>query len=348
MKDALTTFTRSRIFWPVAALVALLVANTLKTSSFLSVRVQDGHLFGALVDIARNSSPLLLVALGMTLVIATRGIDLSVGAVVAISGAVACSFIASLPDPASPVTVLTAVGIAIALSLVLGVWNGFLVSVVGIQPIIATLVLMTAGRGIAMLITGGQITTVNSPPFKAIGSGFWFGLPVAVWVAGIVFVAVAVLTRRTALGMLLESVGINPAASRLAGVHARTLIWTAYALAATFAGIAGLMISSNVMAADANNAGLFIELDAILAVVIGGTSLAGGKFSLSGTLVGVLVIVTLTLTVTILGVPPSVTPLFKAVVVIAVCLLQSPVVRAKLAARRRPAVVAPVPAKVGA
>lgn len=348
MKDALTTFTRSRIFWPVAALVALLVANTLKTSSFLSVRVQDGHLFGALVDIARNSSPLLLVALGMTLVIATRGIDLSVGAVVAISGAVACSFIASSPDPASPVTVLTAVGIAIALSLVLGVWNGFLVSVVGIQPIIATLVLMTAGRGIAMLITGGQITTVNSPPFKTIGSGFWLGLPVAVWVAGLVFVAVAVLTRRTALGMLLESVGINPAASRLAGVHARTLIWTAYALAATFAGIAGLMISSNVMAADANNAGLFIELDAILAVVIGGTSLAGGKFSLSGTLVGVLVIVTLTLTVTILGVPPSVTPLFKAVVVIAVCLLQSPVVRAKLAARRRPAVVAPVPAKVGA
>jgi ribose/xylose/arabinose/galactoside ABC-type transport system permease subunit len=332
MKDALTTFARSRIFWPVVALVALLVANTLKTSSFLNVRVQDGHLFGALVDIARNSSPLLLVALGMTLVIATRGIDLSVGAVVAISGAVACSFI----------------GIAVALSLVLGVWNGFLVSVVGIQPIIATLVLMTAGRGIAMLITGGQITTVNSPPFKTIGSGFWLGLPVSVWIAGLVFVAVAVLTRRTALGMLLESVGINPAASRLAGVHARTLIWTAYALAATFAGIAGLMISSNVMAADANNAGLFIELDAILAVVIGGTSLAGGKFSLSGTLVGVLVIVTLTLTVTILGVPPSVTPLFKAVVVIAVCLLQSPVVRAKLAARRRPPVVAPVPAKVGA
>jgi hypothetical protein len=122
-------------------------------------------------------------------------------------------------------------------------------------------------------------------------------------------------------------------------VQARTIIWTVYALAGLFAGIAGLRISSNVMAADANNAGLFIELDAILAVVIGGTSLAGGKFSLAGTLVGVLVIQTLTLTVTILGVPPAVTPLFKAVVVIAVCIMQSPVVRARIASRRRVPVI---------
>lgn len=340
------TFVRSKIFWPVMALVALVAANTIKTTQFLNIRVQDGHLFGALIDILRNSSPLLLVALGMTLVIATRGIDLSVGAVVAISGAVACSFIASSPNPGAVVTVLTAVAIAVLLSLVLGAWNGFLVSVVGIQPIIATLVLMTAGRGIAMLITGGQITTINSPAYKRIGSGFWLGVPLAVLIAGGVFAIVATLTRRTALGMLIESVGINPLASRLAGVQSRTIIWTVYALAGVFAGIAGLMISSNVMAADANNAGLFIELDAILAVVIGGTSLAGGKFSLSGTLVGVLVIQTLTLTVTILGIPPAVTPLFKAIVVIAVCLMQSPVVRTKLASRRRVPVIAPVPAEV--
>ena len=342
------TFVGSKIFWPVMALVALLVANTIKTTHFVNIRVQDGHLFGALIDILRNSSPLLLVAVGMTLVIATRGIDLSVGAVVAISGAVACSYIASSADPTGVVTVLTAVGIAAVLSLVLGAWNGFLVSVVGIQPIIATLVLMTAGRGIAMLITGGQITTINSPPYKMIGSGYWLAVPVAVLIAGGLYAIVAVLTRRTALGMLIESVGINPQASRLAGVQARTIIWTVYALAGLFAGIAGLMISSNVMAADANNAGLFIELDAILAVVIGGTSLAGGKFSLAGTLVGVLVIQTLTLTVTILGVPPAVTPLFKAVVVIAVCIMQSPVVRARIASRRRVPVIAPVAAKVGA
>lgn len=340
--------TRHRLFWPLVALVGLLLANTLRAPSFLAVTVRDGQLYGAGIDILRNGAPLLLVALGMTLVIATRGIDLSVGAVVAISGAVATSFIASSPDPASPVTVLVGVSIAVALSFVLGTWNGFLVSVVGIQPIIATLVLMTAGRGVAMLITGGQITTLNSQPYRYIGAGYLLGLPVSVVFAVLVFVVVAVLTRRTALGMLIEAVGINPAASRLAGLRSRGIIWLVYALAGTFAGLAGLMISANTMAADANNAGLFIELDAILAVVIGGTSLAGGKFSLSGTLVGVLVIQTLTITVTVLGVPPSVTPLFKALVVIAVVLMQAPLVQSRLRSRRRTTTPAPAAVEVKA
>ena len=326
---------RHRLFWPVTALVALLVVNTVSRPSFLSVSVLDGHLYGSPVDILRNCAPLMLVALGMTLVIATRGIDLSVGAVVAIAGAVALSFVATSPDPGSPATVLVAVGLALGLSLVLGVWNGFLVAVVGVQPIIATLILMTAGRGIAMLITQGQITTVTSAPFKTLGAGFWLGLPVATLIAFGVFGLVALLTRRTALGVLVEAVGINPSASRLAGVRARTIVWTVFALSGLFSGLAGLILASNVMAADANNAGLFIELDAILAVVIGGTSLAGGKFSLSGTFVGVLIIATLSLTVVNLGISPLVTPLFKALVVVAVTLVQSPVARRKLAARPR-------------
>ena len=139
-------------------------------------------------------------------------------------------------------------------------------------------------------------------------------------------------------------------ASRLAGVRARTLIWIVYAVCALFAGVAGLINASDIMAADANNAGLFIELNAILAVVIGGTSLAGGKFSLTGTLVGVIVITTLTMSITILGIPVNAVSLFKALVVIAVCLAQSPVVQRKFASRRRgPARRAPVdaePAKV--
>lgn len=331
----LSRITRHQLFWPVAALAALLLANTVYSPDFLAVTVLDGHLFGAPIDIVRNSAPLLLVALGMTLVIATRGIDLSVGATVAIAGAVSLSFIASSPNPGAISTVLIAIGIALLLCLFLGVWNGFLVSVVGIQPIIATLILMTAGRGIAMLVTEGQITTVTSGPFKTLGAGFWLGLPVAALVALGVYGLVSLLTRRTALGMLVESVGINPSASRLAGVKARTIVWTVFALSGLFSGLAGLIIASNVMAADANNAGLFIELDAILAVVIGGTSLQGGKFSLSGTLVGVFIITTLTLTVTIVGISPLVTPLFKALVVIAVTLLQSPVMREKLAARSR-------------
>ncbi|KAA1423992.1 ABC transporter permease [Mumia zhuanghuii] len=290
--------------------------------------MQDGHLYGSLVDIARNGAPVLLVALGMTLVIATRGIDLSVGAIAAIAGAVACVHIAGSPDPASAGTAITAITLALAVCILLGLWNGFLVSVLGIQPIIATLVLMTAGRGLAMLVTGGQITTVNNAFFKALGAGYFLTLPIAILVSLAVLAITGLITRRTALGMLVEAVGINPEASRLAGVRSRTIIWTVYVFSAFCAGLAGLMIAANTSAADANNAGLWIELDAILAVVIGGTSLAGGRFSLMGTLVAALFIQTLSTTIPTIGIPSETNYLFKAVVVIAVCLLQSPKARA--------------------
>lgn len=308
---------RHHLFWPVAALVLLLLANTAHNPSFLEVTLQNGRLYGSVVDILRNGAPTLLIAIGMTLVIATRGIDLSVGAVAAIAGAVACSWIVSGGDT------LTAILLALSVCTLLGLWNGFLVSVLGIQPIIATLVLMTAGRGGAMLITKGQIITVEDPLYHQIGAGFLV-LPIAILISLGVLLVVALITRRTALGMLVESVGINPRASRLAGVRSRTIIWTVYVFAGLCAGVAGLMISSNVSAADANNAGLWIEMDAILAVVIGGTALSGGRYSLTGTLIGALVIQTLTTSVYAIGVPPNVALVFKALVVIAVCLLQSP------------------------
>jgi galactofuranose transport system permease protein len=306
--------------------------------------MQDGHLYGSLIDILRNGAPVLLVSLGMTLVIATRGIDLSVGAVAAIAGAVACVWIAGSPEQSAAATAIVACSLALAVCIVLGLWNGFLVSVLGIQPIIATLVLMTAGRGLAMLVTDGQITTVNNAAFKKIGAGFLFAVPLAILVALAVFALTALLTRRTALGMLIESVGINPEASRLAGVRSRTIVWTVYVFSALCAGVAGLMIASNTSAADANNAGLWIELDAILAVVIGGTSLAGGRFSLAGTLLGAMFITTLASTIPNIGIPAETNYLFKAVVVILVCLVQSPKARAALHIRWH----APVTAKAGA
>lgn len=327
-------FTGHQLFWPVAALAGLLLVNVVATPSFLDVRVQDGHLYGNLIDILRNGAPILLVALGMTLVIATRGIDLSVGAVAAIAGAVACTWIAGAGE-GSAGKALVACVLALLVCLVLGLWNGLLVSVLGIQPIIATLVLMTAGRGLAMLITSGQITTVNNPTFARIGGGFVATLPFAILIALAVFGLTAAVTRRTALGMLVEAVGINPEASRLAGVRSRTIIWTAYVFSAVCAGLAGLMIASNTNAADANAAGLWIELDAILAVVIGGTSLAGGRFSLAGTLVGALFLTTLAATIPNIGIPSETNYLFKAVVVIVVCLLQSPKARAAVRLRRR-------------
>ena len=324
MNAALARFVSSRLFWPLVMLLVLFLINVIAFPGFFTITVRDGNLYGSLIDILRNGAPTLIIAVGMTLVIATRGIDLSVGAVCAIAGAVACSILLGSSDPTAPGTVVVAVLTALAVGLVCGLWNGVLVSVLGIQPIIATLVLMTAGRGIAMLITEGQILTVNSPPFKALGAGFWLGVPVAVYIAVFVFLLAAVLTRRTALGMLIEAVGINPEASRQAGVRARALLFAVYTFCALCAAVAGLILTANTMAADANNAGLFIELDAILAVVIGGTSLAGGRYSLTGTLIGALVIQTLVTTVYTVGIPPIATMVFKAAVVTVVCLLQSP------------------------
>ncbi|MGW1183974.1 ABC transporter permease [Streptomyces drozdowiczii] len=332
---------RGRQLWPLIALAGLILLNVVFTHSFLALRIQDGHLYGSLVDILRNGAPTMLIAVGMTLVIATRGIDLSVGAVAAIAGAIGCTWIADGGD------VPTAVLLALAVCVLLGLWNGFLVSVLGIQPIIATLVLMTAGRGGAMLLTEGQIVTVDSSAYRQIGAGFLV-LPIAILISLAVLGGVALLTRRTALGMLIEAVGANPEASKLAGVRSRTITWTVYVFAAFCAGVAGLMISSNVSAADANNAGLWIEMDAILAVVIGGTSLAGGRYSLGGTLVGALVIQTLTTTVYTIGVPTNVTLLFKAVVVITVCLLQSPRTARIIGGRRRTPATAPRSQKVAA
>ncbi|WP_062204283.1 ABC transporter permease [Demequina salsinemoris] len=336
---------KSRLVWPASALILLILVNTIARPQFIKITVRDGELYGALIDILRNSAPLMLVALGMTIVIATRGIDLSVGAIMAVSGAVALTIIDGSGDPGNLATVLIAVVVALLVSLVLGAWNGLLVSVFGIQPIIATLVLMLAGRGVALLITGGFITTVNSEPFSFIATGYLVALPFAFLISIAAIVAISVIERRTALGVLTEAVGINPEASRLAGVRSRGIIWSAYAVSGVLAGLAGVVYASNIRAADANAAGLFIELYAILAVVLGGTSLNGGKFSLAGTVIGVLIIQTLESTILFLGVPSAQSPVFFAIVVVVVVVAQSSRLRSDLTKLFRRTGAAPAPAQ---
>lgn len=322
------------VFWPAVALVVLLLACGVKSPGFLSVSVQDGHLFGQLIDIMRNSATPLLLALGMCLVIATGGIDLSVGAVMAISLAVSLTFIQGSGARSAPGTVVTAVVLGLLVALAIGIFNGFLVTVLDIQPFIATMILMVAGRGIAMLLTRGQITTVTSPPFKAIGSGFLLGIPMPVIIGIGAFIVVTTLVRRSAFGMFLESIGVNREAARLSGVRSRSTVWIVYAACGLLAGLAGIVYGAPTMAADANNIGLMKEMDAIMVVVLGGTKLDGGRFHLGGTVVGALILATLERAVIIFEFPSQTTPLFKAIVLIVVCVAASPIFAERMRLRR--------------
>ncbi|CED92155.1 ABC transporter permease [Actinomyces succiniciruminis] len=322
--SALRRITSHNLFGPVLALLLLLAACQVMSPGFLSISLQDGHLFGQLIDILRAAVTPMLLGLGMCLVIATAGIDLSVGAVMAISLAVSLTFLDNANDAAAPGTVVTAIGLGLAVGLAVGVFNGFLVSVLDIQPFIATMILMVAGRGIAMLITRAQITTVTSAPFKSIGSGFTLGLPTPVVIGALVFILLVLFVRKTALGMLVESIGINAEASRISGVQSRRIMWLVYILCGLLAGLAGLIYGAPTMAADANNIGLMKEMDAILCVVIGGTKMSGGKFYLGGTVVGALVLTAIERAVIIFHIPATATPLFKAIVVIVVVVAQAP------------------------
>ncbi len=306
------------------ALAMILVLIRLVFPDFFSIEIQNGRLYGSLIDILNRGAPVALLAVGMTVVIATKGIDLSVGAVMAICGAVAAA--SSVRGDPLIVTLLLAVGTG----LICGVWNGFLVSVLNIQPIIATLVLMVAGRGIAQLVTEGAILTFNDPGLIFIGSGSFLGLPMPVIIWLVFGIAVALLVRRTALGMLIEAVGINRRASTLSGIQTPLLLMAAYMLSGLCAAIAGLIVTADIRGADANNAGLWLELDAILAVVVGGTSLLGGRFSIVASLIGAMIIQAVNTGILSSGFPPEFNLIIKAAIIVIILVIQSPRVQAGL------------------
>lgn len=314
------------LLWPLIALALLLLFNLVFSPGFFSIQVKDGHLFGSLVDVLNRAAPVMLLALGMTLVLATKGVDLSVGAVMAISGALAAQLIVRYHSPLAVV-----VAVPLLAGLTCGIWNGILVAVAEIQPIVATLILMVAGRGIAQLITNGLILTFDDKSFQFIGQGHLFGLPFTVTLVALALLLTAIVTRRTALGLFIESLGNNEAASRYAGLRTTSVKIAVYAFCGLCAAMAGLIPVSDIQGADSNNAGLYLELDAILAVVLGGTSLNGGRFYLVGSLIGALIIQTLTTTILSRGVPPQMTLVVKAIVVLIVCLVQSAEFRATIA-----------------
>ena len=300
------------------ALVAVLLINWLLFPSFFRISWQDGRLFGSLIDVINRGAPVAILAIGMTGVIATKGVDLSVGAIMAVCGAVAATMVvAGYPTPIAVVA-------ALACGLACGLWNGFLVAVLDIQPIVATLVLMVAGRGIAQLITEGSIVTFNEPTLIFIGTGSFLGFPMAAVIALVLMILVTLLVRRTAIGLFIQAIGVNRAAASLAGIHSRMLLMLVYALSGFCAAIAGIIVAADIRGADANNSGLWLELDAILAVVIGGTSLLGGRFSIPLAVVGALIIQAMNTGILVSGFRPEFNLIVKAGMIILILMLQSP------------------------
>jgi ribose/xylose/arabinose/galactoside ABC-type transport system permease subunit len=207
-----------------------------------------------------------------------------------------------------------------------GLWNGLLVAYVRIQPMVATLILMTAGRGIAQLITNGVRIQIFYEPYAFIGQG-WIVLPFTLYLVALIFALTWLFTRRTAIGMFIESVGINSRSSFFSGISERKIKLLAYTFCGFCAGIAGLVASADIKTSDANSIGLTLELDAILAVVIGGTSMMGGRFSILASIIGAMVMQAVNTSMYAIGVPAFALQAIKGIVVILVILLYSEQVR---------------------
>jgi len=309
-----------RAVWPLLALAVILIVDGFVAPGFFTIRIVEGRLFGSLIDILYRAVPTALLALGMAVVIGTKGIDLSVGSVIAVVGAT----IAWRIHEGDPHFVILLV--ALGVGLLCGIWNGFLVAVLDIQPIIATLILMVSGRGIGLMINliyGGTNPSFESPLLQGLSVGHLGLIPTRLILGAAIFAVLWLLIRRTALGLFLEAVGGNAAAADLAGINARLIKYSAYLISGVCAGWAGIILTADTHTSDPVSVALYSELDAILAVVIGGGSLAGGRIYLGMTLIGVLVIQALTTSILTSGLPPEYNLLVKAVVVLFVLLLQS-------------------------
>lgn len=317
------------LFLPIVCLIVVLLSNLIKTPDFFSISIRDGVLYGYIIDVINRASELVILAIGMTLVTAASGgQDISVGAVMAVAAAVCCQILSggqtSVDVMQSPL--IMAVIAAVLAAAICGAFNGFLVSHLHIQPMVATLILYTAGRGIAQLITQGQITYIRDEGYSMWGSALPnLIFPVPVYFAIIVVVIVSLILKKSALGLYIESVGINANASRLVGLNAKRIKFITYVICGMLAGVAGFVASSRIYSADANNIGLNLEMDAILAVALGGNILSGGKFSIAGSVIGAYTIQALTTTLYAMSVSSDQLPVYKAIVVVIIVTMQSPV-----------------------
>jgi len=294
------------------ALIVLVLYNVVATTNFLTLATVQ-LLFAQLPAV-------IIVSLGMALVIGTGGVDLSVGATMAIASAVMAKFVIVENGFGAPIGI--AIVAAVLAGLMVGLFNGAVVAVARVQPIVATLGLLVAGRGIALVITGGALIELFVPFFRVVRLGKLFGVPYVMWVAVLLAVIIAILVRRSAFGYQLLAIGGNRRASVLAGLPVRRTIIAVYAMSGMLAAIAGVIAAARLRASDPSYIGLLIELSAITAVVIGGTALSGGQVKILGTVVGAIFIQLLTTTLVSHNVPDSAARIVQAVIIIAAVYLQ--------------------------
>ncbi|HEX8087599.1 MAG TPA: ABC transporter permease, partial [Blastocatellia bacterium] len=289
------------------ALILLVLGNAIFTPNFATV----SNFWNILLQVSTT----VLVAVGMTLVIATGGIDLSVGSVMAIASALAAILLGS--------GVAVAVFAALALALSVGALNGLLIAGFRIQPIIVTLGLLISGRGIAQVMSqGGQLIPISNPTFEYLGKGYVGPVPVQVVIMIAVVAAAIFVMRATSFGRYVVAVGGNEAAARLAGVKVKRTKVAVYAISGLLAGLAGLIETARLGASDAAKVGLNIELDAIAAVVVGGTPLTGGRVTVAGTLVGALIMQVITTSFNMRLIPFSWSLVLKAAIILIAVYIQ--------------------------
>src|SRR5271165_2325035 len=297
-----------RRYAALTALLVLLAINFAVTPNFASWQTLNVNL--------TQVATIVIVSVGMTLVIATGGIDLSVGSLMAISGALApiiflSSFGRSHPEIGNALAFVASVGLAG----LFGAFNGWFITRFRVQPIVGTLVLFIAGRGIGQVMTNGNLQPFHNPTFQFIGLGRIFGVPFQVVVMLVLVAAAAWTLRRTLFGRQILSVGGNERAARLSGVPVNRVKRWVYAISGLCAGIAGLVVVSINSSSDANRVGLGMELDAIAAVAVGGTPFTGGQASVVGSLIGALLIQLVRYTLLANGVPDAVALVVKGAII---------------------------------
>lgn len=345
--EKLKGLVRKQIFIPLAALLILVLFNLIADPSFFKITLgtnSDGYpvLTGYLITILDNASELAILAIGMTLVTAASGgQDISVGATIAIAGSVMLRILCG-PTANSP-TLLAPIWVAFlaccAVSMLFGAFNGILVAYLRIQPMVATLILFTAGRSIAAWINNNQLPIVNDPTFSYAGT-FIPGCPVPtpVFIAIACMIVIFLALKFTNLGLYTQSVGINAQSSRLNGINPEMIKFLAYVILGLCVAVAGYIKVSRFSTINYSVVAKDIEMDAILAVALGGNALSGGKFNMTASIMGAYVIQFLTQTLYKFNVDSSALPAYKAVVVIILVIMSAPAVKSKLGSiRKKPA-----------